>query len=241
VHLPEAPSTRPSVLGVLAHELTHTRQPVTRPRFLLRSATGAVDSDEHAARSAGRAATVRRWPDLSADPAGTLSTAAGVVDQLPVGGAGAASIAEAAATAARAAVAETIASMPNGASMASAAGGAVNQALRQAEGLAPAGMADDPVRNLAAQSTVAGQAVDQVAAAGQQLAGQAGVMLAGPGQAVDQVAAAGQQVAGQAGGMLAGAGQTVAGGIDIDRITRELEQRLLREIERRGGRYAGVF
>jgi Domain of unknown function (DUF4157) len=205
VHLPESPSDRPSVVGVLAHELTHTRQPVTRPRFLLRSATGAVDSDEHAARSAGRAATVRRWPDLSADPAGALSTAAGVVDQLPVGGAGAASIAEAAATAARAAVAETIASMPNGASMASAAGGAVNQALRQAEGLAPAGMAADPVRNLAAQSTVAGQTVDQVAT------------------------------------MLAGAGQTVAGGIDIDRITRELEQRLLREIERRGGRYAGVF
>ncbi|MEU0885665.1 DUF4157 domain-containing protein [Lentzea sp. NPDC005914] len=210
VHLPELPSTQPSVVGVLAHELTHTRQPVTRPRFLLRRATGAVDSDERAALSANR--TVRRWPDLTSGPAGALSTAAGVVDQLPVGGAGAA-VAEAAATAARAAVVETFASATGGRSALAAAGGAVDQTLSQVAELP--GVPGSDARSLSGQaqatvSTVAGRTADQV-----------------------PVTAAGQQAAGQ---------QSVqAGRIDIDRLTRELEQRLLRQLERRGGRYTGVF
>jgi hypothetical protein len=219
VHLAESPSARS--IGVLAHELTHTRQPVTRPRFLLRSATGAVDSDEHAALSAGReaAAPVRRWPDLSSDPTGALSTAAGVVDQLPVGGAGAAGMAEAAATAARAAVADTFAAIPGGGSVFSSVGGATDQA--QAAGLIPvSGMAQSlPGQVQNGLSTVSNQVE-------QQLVGQAG--------------AVGQHVAGQAGAALSAAGQAVPG-VDIDKLTRELERRLLRQLERRGGRYAGVF
>ena len=46
------PGRRPAVL---AHELTHTRSPVRRPRFLLGGASALLDDDERPALAAGRA------------------------------------------------------------------------------------------------------------------------------------------------------------------------------------------
>lgn len=59
VHLAQAPSTNPAQLGVLAHELTHARSPVPRPRFMLHDHTGHMDSDERQARSVGDQLTNR--------------------------------------------------------------------------------------------------------------------------------------------------------------------------------------
>ena len=45
-------------MSVLAHELTHTRQPVRRPRFFLGGLTAHLDDDERRALAAGRNACV---------------------------------------------------------------------------------------------------------------------------------------------------------------------------------------
>src|SRR6185436_18878474 len=54
VHLPGAPTTAPSSMQVLTHELTHTRSPVRRPRFFLGGLTAHLDDDERGALAAGR-------------------------------------------------------------------------------------------------------------------------------------------------------------------------------------------
>jgi hypothetical protein len=54
VHLPGTPTTAPSSMQVLAHELTHTRSPVRRPRFFLGGLTSHLDDDERGALAAGR-------------------------------------------------------------------------------------------------------------------------------------------------------------------------------------------
>jgi hypothetical protein len=54
VHLPAPPSMAPRSVSVLAHELTHTRQPVRRPRFFLGGLTAHLDDDERSALAAGR-------------------------------------------------------------------------------------------------------------------------------------------------------------------------------------------
>src|SRR6185503_7816575 len=46
--------TAPSSMQVLAHELTHTRSPVRRPRFFLGGLTSHLDDDERGALAAGR-------------------------------------------------------------------------------------------------------------------------------------------------------------------------------------------
>nr|WP_095871610.1 hypothetical protein [Streptomyces sp. TLI_235] len=92
VHLPSAPER--TDVGLLAHELSHARSPLLRPRFSLH-APGAADADERAARAAG--AAVRR-------------AAADGVGELPVGGAaaGLGALVDAAAQAARDAVREEV-------------------------------------------------------------------------------------------------------------------------------------
>ncbi|HEX5203249.1 MAG TPA: DUF4157 domain-containing protein, partial [Actinoplanes sp.] len=54
VHLPAVPASGPEVSAVLAHELTHTKSPVRRPRFLLGGLSGLLDDDERQALAAGR-------------------------------------------------------------------------------------------------------------------------------------------------------------------------------------------
>src|SRR5204863_935423 len=81
VHLPTAPTGRPGpLLGVVAHELAHTRNPVSRPRFLLEVPHGAADAEERAAQAVGR--RVQAAGDQVA------SLGAGIVGDLPVGGSG---------------------------------------------------------------------------------------------------------------------------------------------------------
>ena len=47
--------------------------------------------------------------------------------------------------------------------------------------------------------------------------------------------------AGALGGAVSGAVGGALGGVDIDHLADVLEQRVLRQIERRGGRYSGMF
>jgi hypothetical protein len=195
------------VSAVLAHELAHTRNPVQRPRFFLGGGSSLLDDDERSALAAGR-------DRLSGAAGGLLgqvrpalgdagSTAAGIVDQLPVGG-GLGAVGDVATRAARAAVMEAAASPLAAAS----------------------GFADD------ARSAGTG-AMDTAAGA---LSGASGLAQE-----------AGATVT-QAGGAVSGAISTVTGAataakaaLDPDKVVEIVEQRLLREIERRGGRWAGVF
>jgi hypothetical protein len=298
VHLTQQPSMNPSSIGVLAHELTHARQPIARPRFLLHAPGGAQDADERAARSVGdeftsvarRApgAVVRRlssgapsmrgmrglpamagMPNLPAVPSmptvptipgmgnlpsmpsmpavptvpgmpaipglpgmasvvsgltdsagGQVSEAAsdlgavsaGIVDRLPVGGAGTSGVVEAAAQAARS-VAENAVRQTSGSIMDSI-GGAAEGAL---------GSAGNTVTQwFNGPAGAAGDAVDAV------------------GGQVSAAASQAQGALGKAAGAGPGAVAAIAGA-DLDRIAEALEERLLRQLERRGGRYAGVF
>src|SRR5256714_9146511 len=82
VHLPAAPGPVPGpLLGVVAHELAHARNPVSRPRFLLEVPDGAADADERTALSVGR-----RFQSIATG--GGDAIRAGIVDELPVGGLG---------------------------------------------------------------------------------------------------------------------------------------------------------
>ena len=241
VHLPGAPAAAMSaeLTGVLAHELTHARQPVGRPRFLLRAHSGAMDADERAAHTVGQQAAAGRG--FSASQGGSApvvhrsissltsaggaaipppgSVTPGLVDQLPVGG---------------------------------ASGNAVSEARTAGEGFASHATGNDATTHglLAALA-----AADPSGAAG--LAGAAAVAGAAGSAAEGELADAGHHaagavspsaVAGHGAGAGAGAGTTAAASaarpasdIDVERIIEAVEQRLLRQLERRGGRYAGVF
>jgi hypothetical protein len=210
VHLPAPPTRGPSVAAVLAHELTHTRNPVRRPRFFLGGASSLLDDDERSALAAGRDRLAGAEPLIgqartALGDAG--STAAGIVDQLPVGG-GLGAIGDVATRAARAAVLEAAASPLGAASgFANDARGVVTGGLDAASGA------------LSGASGYAQQAAESVGAT----AGAAGNAVSG---AVSNVAHA----AADAKGVL-----------DPDKVVEIVERRLLREIERRGGRWAGMF
>jgi hypothetical protein len=196
------PASGPAVSAVLAHELTHTRSPVRRPRFLLDGVSALLDDDERQALSAGR------------EKLGQATTAgAGIVDSLPVGG-GLGGVSEVATRAARAAIIEASGS-PMGSAfsgMQSAAGDAFS-GLQGAAGSAMSGM-----------QQAAGSAISDVA----------GDVASAATGAVDGVAQ------GVVGAVTGGAGAAKAP-LDPDQVVEIVERRLLREIERRGGRWAGVF
>jgi hypothetical protein len=201
VHLPRPPVTSVDA-AVLAHELTHTRSPVRRPRFLLSGASALLDDDERQALAAGR----RPAGVAAAEPVG-----AGIVDQLPVGG-GMGAVAEVAVRAAKAAVIEAgaapLSAMPDAATSWTAG------ATESGFGGSLAGTASGPAG---------------VAAAGSRAPG--GPDRVGPSGTTGQPAGAGG----------APGGGVVAANLDPDRVMEIIEERLVREIERRGGRWAGVF
>jgi hypothetical protein len=189
VHLPRPPAT-PADAAVLAHELTHTRSPVRRPRFLLSGASALLDDDERQALAAGR------------DTA--ESVGAGIVDQLPVGG-GIGAVADVAVRAAKAAVIE-------------AGAAPLSAASSWADGTSDAGF---PAVTAAGPAAAATPGPGSPAAPdGPGLSGTTGPQP-GPGTAP--------------------AGGAGAPALDPDRVMEIIEERLLREIERRGGRWAGVF
>jgi hypothetical protein len=215
VHLPAAPVPGPAVSAVLAHELTHTRNPVRRPRFFLGGASGLLDDDERSALAAGRqqlAGLAGQGRDAAAGLADQgREAAAGIVGQLPVGG-GLGAIGDVATRAARAAVLEAVAGP-----MAAAQGFAGN-AMSAASG---------------AMDTVSGA----VGTASDALDSAAGAASG----AVDAVSGAASGVAAQAAGAAGQVASAAKAALDPDKVVEIVEQRLLREIERRGGRWAGVF
>ncbi|WP_433292392.1 eCIS core domain-containing protein [Actinoplanes sp. CA-030573] len=224
VHLPSAPSGS-AVSAVLAHELTHTRSPVRRPRFLLDGVSALLDDDERSALAAGAARA--------------QSMGAGIVDSLPVGGGGLGGVSEVATRAARAAVIEAAGSPMGGAfgGLQSAAGGALGGLQSGAFGGLQSG-AFGGLQSAAAgaQSAMQGAMSDVENAAG-------GAMSAVSESVGGAAHAAGEAVGGVAQG-IAGVGQAVSGAakaLDPDQVVEIVERRLLREIERRGGRWAGVF
>lgn len=218
VHLPHGPSVAPGMLGVVAHELAHTRNPVGRPRFLLSTPTGDADEDERAALVLGRrmhAAATR--PD---------AVGAGIVENLPVGGTG--SIAEIATQAARTAVRDHVENVTQvmdpgltdpGVGHPGDVGGV--GALPGMGGIAQFGVTQFGVTQFAGGTGADGSNVPNATATGSVAS-----------------ATAGQPGAARAPGSgLPGAGAPV----DIEQLAEAIEERLLRQIERRGGRYAGVF
>jgi hypothetical protein len=192
VHLPEAPTVSRASMGLLAHELAHTRSPVVRPRFLLAGHDHVPDSDERDALDAGARAA----------QGGTHS--AGLVDDLPVG-AGAGGVAEMARRAVRAALAGA------------AAGPAAGRTIGPAASWPTGGAAEDVLPEASSDGPPPGAA-------------------AAPARAAAAAPAAAAPASGPVGGAPAPADLP-----DMDRLVEALEQRLLVELERRGGRWAGVF
>ncbi|WP_433383083.1 eCIS core domain-containing protein [Actinoplanes sp. CA-142083] len=221
VHLPAVPTSGPAVSEVLAHELTHTRSPVRRPRFLLGGMSGLLDDDERQALAAGREALGQGASGLASSAMSQASTAgAGIVDSLPVGG-GLGAVNEVATRAARAAVIEAA-----GSPMGSAFSGMAGSAQDAFSGLQ--GMAGNAMSGL---QSAAGDAVSG-------LQGAAGDAIEGAASAVsDAAGGVSNVVGGLTGGGAAGAGKP----LDPDQVVEIVERRLLREIERRGGRWAGIF
>jgi hypothetical protein len=168
--------------------------------------------------------------DRVADQASAIS--AGIVDSLRVGGASAGSVVDAARTAVEQTVRET-----------------ATTAVREAT--EAGGDLDSSARNMLAQlDNLAGNAAADAQAAATGAVNQATGMVGGAVNqatgAVNQATQFAQGVAGQAAGLAgqAASGLAAASGMakaDLDRIAEALEERILREIERRGGRYAGVF
>lgn len=291
VHLAQQPSSDPASLSVLAHELTHARSPITRPRFMLHNHTGSMDSDERHARTVGSqfetAAPMRvqrlfgggglpSVGGLTNQATGALSSlgnkatsmvgglansvtsaigsgandiserfssaasgfanrvgeeagsvSAGLIDSLPVGG-GASGVVGAVSQIAKTVVDNAVREATQGAI--SEANQAVSQVSQAAQGMVSQaqGMATEGVNGLAGQANQwVNGAVSQATGAVQDLGNQAQ-------GAVD----AAQNAVGQA---LGPGVQQALSGVDLDRIAEALEERLLRQLERRGGRYAGVF
>jgi len=319
VHLPATPTMAPASLSVLAHELTHARQPVRRPRFFLGLTPDHLDQDERDALAAGRrmlggslpagptvgsglpsglpmapAGSLPSLPGSGGVPglpgagglpsvpslpsAGSLPTAAGMagmpgvsalaglpgqagaaarnlagesptvgaglVGQLPVGG-GVGAVADMAQTTARQTV---LAAMPGGQlpDLSGAAGDATAWAQGTAGGLA--GQAESVAGGaMGTASGFAGDAAGWAHGAVGQAQGTAGGFAAGAQNLAGDAHGAVDGAFGTAQGAAGGAVQGVPGagsgapGIDPDKIVEMVEERLLREIERRGGRWAGVF
>jgi hypothetical protein len=221
VHLPAVPTSAPTATTVLAHELAHTRNPVRRPRFLLGNALGLADDDERQAVAAGRQMLGQGGPSGAAGP-----VAAGIVERLPVGG-GLAGIQEAAAQAVQAKLAEAT---PPPATLARLLG-----ALDELPGAAPTTGFD-------ASGDLPGLPTVPAAAGAPGLPALPVGDGYGPAGGSAGVAGIGGAAAPAGGGGPGGSATTGPGvPLDADRVVAMVEERLLREIERRGGRWAGVF
>ncbi|GIJ43220.1 hypothetical protein Val02_01060 [Virgisporangium aliadipatigenens] len=215
VHLPSHPNARNA--SVLAHELTHTRQSVRRPRFFLSRLTGAVDDDERAALHAGHS---HAQGLIGSATQQVQETGAGIVGQLPVAGASMGRVNEVATNAANQAIAD--------------ANGAVDGALGSAQSAVDGavGGAQDWFTGVSGQAS--GYA--------QQASGYAQQAFDNTNNAVNGAQGA---VAGALPSVPGAAPNNTPGGqaepVDPDRIVEMVEERLLRELERRGGRWNGVF
>jgi hypothetical protein len=212
VHLPTAPTAvrlagaatgqrvaaRPEpLLGIIAHELAHARQPVSRPRFMLGIPHGVADTEERAAQAIGQRVQAAGDAVTSTGAGMAAGIGAGIVGDLPVGGLGRV--------------------LPGGGRIPDV-DGMLNQAV--AGHLPQVDFPQVPDMHLPGGATAA---------------------LEEAGGAVTHAASALTGSATSAVHALSGAAANALGGLDIDHLAEVLEQRVLRQIERRGGRYTGMF
>lgn len=264
VHLPSVP-VAPG--HVLAHELTHLRQPLARPRFLLPGHDHTLDADERSVRSAVPGFSSR----LSAGPVAS----AGLVGDLPVGGgAGGTGPAGEAGAAARAlggpspgGVLASGAGLIGGGPV-EAAGQLSSAALSQLSGHLDgqlSGLAGDGLGGaqhaltngltnglqdgLTSLPDGPGGAAGPASRALRGLTGQApglGEMTAaassaaGPGPGPGP-GGPGSSAPGMSGEQAPGHGAGDLSDQTVDRVVAAVEERVLAELERRGGRYGGLF
>jgi hypothetical protein len=222
VHLPTAPTTAPGpLLGVVTHELAHARRPVSRPRFLLSGLPGGGDDDERSALAIGRRFAGSLGGSALGGGAGSL------------GGALSGAVSDGA-DAIRAGIVNDlpVGGLSRVAGVADQARDAVTGGFSlpdvQLPGLGAGGLPGWPGAGM--------PGADLGSAASGAVSGAASAAMGAVGSAVDGATGA---ISGALGGTLGGA--SPPSHVDIDRLADLLEQRLLRQIERRGGRYAGVF
>jgi hypothetical protein len=201
VHLPVEPGR--SDVALLAHELSHARHPLVRPRFSLRTPAGGADADERTAQATGIAVRRAVTDGLGGSgDVGGLSGLSGLAGSLPVGGAtpGATALVDAATRAARDAVRDEV----------ERALSTVDRTATDASGGAlPAGDGAGPTGRASADESASRP--DSATA----VAPSAPAASGGPGGTVPQPS--------------------------MDQIVRAIEERVLHQLERRGGRYAGTF
>ena len=214
MHLPEPPRPEPRALALLGHELAHVAESSPRPRFLLDSPPATGDEGERRARRLGEAVQA----GALGKPVGPATAppadiiAGGRVAHLPVGGA-------------------------------PAIAGAVRQAARDSNASLPeAGWPGVAIPSAATATappplpaTVGGPATATPATGDVAVAGWPGTAPAPrPSVAADPRADPTAPGAGLTTGAHLGHGQ-------VSELLEALEERLLADIERRGGRYAGMF
>lgn len=218
VHLPAPPHrTDPTVL---VHELSHLRSTVGRPRFLRPAATVSADSEERRAVAATQA-MVSPAPMLARVPTTAMRTASSTASStVPSSAPSIASLPAAAASVSPPAALST-ATLP----VAGLAG--IPRAVHdQVQRLATTAVGGSSGGGTGGATGALQRAVDVGG-----IAAQPGVSGVGPGA-----------TAAPTGGPDAtGAPGDSGGSIDLDAMVELLEARLVREFERRGGRFAEVF
>ncbi len=255
IHLPVAPERSSKGLGILAHELSHAADTDTRPRLF---GEGLLDMGERRARDIGQAvSSAAGGARQSASSAiGSARQAAGSV----VGGVRneAADLAGRAGRAAQGAVGAAegllerppISSLPIGGmaaavpaavraaeGMMAQAGGAASSAMETAQGYAARGqaMAGQAIGDATAMAQQGwSRAQDFARGAVGQAEQQAGALRGRAEEAVGDARAALGSVVQDASAVLEQSGQ-------VDAMIEAIEQRLLAELERRGGRFQGLF
>jgi hypothetical protein len=218
VHLPQAPThSSPRMLGIVAHELAHASRPVGRPRFFLRSLTsmaGHLDHDEHDALGLGhrvQAAATR----------GNVM-GGGVVGDLPVGGGSGAS--DAVRNAVRSGASQRTPDL---------------HAPSLGTGTGTGGL---PSFGSSMPSVPGAPHLPDLPGGAPHLPNVPHPNLPSGGPTASVPADHGSPGGGGSGGAAPpSAGSPAGGNVDIDQIAEALEERVLRQLERRGGRYAGVF
>lgn len=273
VHLPVPPDGSRRTRAVLAHELSHVRDAVSRkrfpgtapripaaaaplrtarpsapaahrralgpePHFLLDRVSGALESGERRARSVGSAVenATASGPNVTAEP----GVRAGDVAALPVGGLGA--VLARATDAARRAVADVATGQP---ARPTRGWDRRNGASGTPQPDVPAAVSTAAV-STAALSPVALSPADPFASAR---------AVFGPGPASEPYAPVGQEAVSSATEAPSRSASTAAFALPIgetadsptgpagqaDALLEIVEDRLIAELERRGGRFAGVF
>ena len=266
IHLPAAPERSANGLGILAHELSHAADTDPRPRLF---GEGLLDMGERRARGIGQAVSsaaggarqsassaIGSARQAAGSAIGSARQAAGSV----VGGVRneAADVAGRAGRAAQGAVGAAegllerppISSLPIGGMAAAVpaavraaegvmaqAGGAASSAMETAQGYAARGQA------------MAGQAIGDATAMAQQGWTRAQDFARGAVGAAERQAGAlrgrAEDAIGDARAALGSVVQDASAVLDqsgqVDAMIEAIEQRLLAELERRGGRFQGLF